>query len=201
MAYIYRHVRLDKNEPFYVGIGSDIDYVRAYSTINRNKHWNNIINLTPYEVEIILEDLTWDEACQKEQEFIKIYGRKDLRLGSLCNLTEGGEGQYGRIASEETCNKISNSKKGMVSVTLGKTWKCKAPVSEETKKKIYTLERNKKIGINQRKSVLQYDLQGNFIKKWESVTEARKETKISKIDKVARGEGKTAGKFIWKYKD
>jgi hypothetical protein len=23
MAYIYRHIRLDKNEPFYIGIGSD----------------------------------------------------------------------------------------------------------------------------------------------------------------------------------
>jgi hypothetical protein len=22
MAYVYRHIRLDKNEPFYIGIGS-----------------------------------------------------------------------------------------------------------------------------------------------------------------------------------
>ena len=29
MAYVYRHIRLDKNEPFYIGIGSDKEYKRA----------------------------------------------------------------------------------------------------------------------------------------------------------------------------
>ena len=29
MAYVYRHIRLDKNEPFYIGIGSDKTYKRA----------------------------------------------------------------------------------------------------------------------------------------------------------------------------
>ena len=38
MAYIYRHIRLDKNEPFYIGIGSDKDYKRAY-----NKHIESLI--------------------------------------------------------------------------------------------------------------------------------------------------------------
>lgn len=28
MAYLYRHIRLDKNEPFYIGIGSDSNYNR-----------------------------------------------------------------------------------------------------------------------------------------------------------------------------
>ena len=29
MAYLYRHIRLDKNEPFYIGIGSDTNFKRA----------------------------------------------------------------------------------------------------------------------------------------------------------------------------
>jgi hypothetical protein len=32
MAYLYTHIRLDTNEVFYVGIGSDKDYSRAYTT-------------------------------------------------------------------------------------------------------------------------------------------------------------------------
>ena len=34
MAYLYRHIRLDKNEPFYIGIGSNElnNYKRAYLT-------------------------------------------------------------------------------------------------------------------------------------------------------------------------
>jgi nucleosome binding factor SPN SPT16 subunit len=89
----------------------------------------------------------------------------------------------------------------MVSVTLGKTWKCKNIITQETKDKIYTIDRNNKISKKLSKSVLQYDLEGNFIKEWSSVTEARKQTNISKIDKVARGEGKTSGGFRWKYKN
>jgi len=97
MAYLYRHIRLDKNEPFYIGIADD-EYKnceRAYSKYYRNKHWHNIINQTNYEVEIVLENLEWKEACEKEIEFIKLYGRKDLNLGPLVNMTDGGDGFRG----------------------------------------------------------------------------------------------------------
>ena len=108
MAYVYRHIRLDKNEPFYIGIGSDNEgfYKRAYSKKNRNSHWKNIIKYG-YEVEIILDDLTWEKACTKEIEFIKLYGRKDLGKGTLVNMTDGGDGLIN--ASADTIKKISNS--------------------------------------------------------------------------------------------
>jgi hypothetical protein len=102
MAYIYRHIRLDKNEPFYVGIGSDNDYKRAHNKHKRTAFWKNITNKTPYEVEILLDDLTWEQACEKEIEFIALYGRIDLNKGTLVNMTDGGEGQHGRKISEET---------------------------------------------------------------------------------------------------
>ena len=35
MAYIYRHIRLDKNEPFYIGIGSDVE--GKYKRANRKR--------------------------------------------------------------------------------------------------------------------------------------------------------------------
>ena len=71
MAYLYRHIRLDKNEPFYIGIGSDEKYKRAYSKKSRNKYWSNIANITEYEVEIMLDNLTWEEVCKKEIEFVR----------------------------------------------------------------------------------------------------------------------------------
>ena len=107
MAYLYRHIRLDKNEPFYVGIGSDNNFNRAYSNKKRNNFWKSIVAKTEYEVEIILDDLTWEKACEKEKEFILLYGRRDLKKGSLVNLTNGGDGAYGRIWKEESKNKIS----------------------------------------------------------------------------------------------
>jgi hypothetical protein len=97
MAYVYRHIRLDKNEPFYIGIGSDATYKRAKARFkgDRNIIWNRIVNKTKYEIQILFDDLTWQEACKKEKEFILLYGRKDKNTGILANLTDGGEGVVG----------------------------------------------------------------------------------------------------------
>ena len=110
MAYLYRHIRLDKNEPFYIGIGSDDNYKRAYNKKGRSYSWKDIAYHIPYEVEILLDGLEWNEACQKEIEFITLYGRNDLGLGSLVNMTNGGEGQFGRKISENTRIKMSKPK-------------------------------------------------------------------------------------------
>lgn len=115
MAYVYRHIRLDTNQVFYIGIGSDDKgkFQRAYTKQSRNTHWNNIVKTTSYEVEIVLDDLTWEEACLKEIEFIKLYGRRNINEGSLVNLTDGGStGTIGMIHSKETRNAMSNNKKG-----------------------------------------------------------------------------------------
>lgn len=94
MAYVYRHVRLDKNVPFYIGIGNDTRYSRANATSGRNRHWNNIVKKHPYEVEIMLDGLTWNEACRKEIEFIAYY-KRSRDGGTLSNVTRGGDGQLG----------------------------------------------------------------------------------------------------------
>ena len=94
--------------------------------------WNNIVLKTDYEVEIILDNLTWDEACEKEKEFISIYGRRDLKTGILCNMTEGGEGTIGRKFSEINREELINRNIGNVYGKLNKGRK----QSEETRKNI-----------------------------------------------------------------
>jgi hypothetical protein len=108
MTYLYRHIRLDTNEPFYIGIGSDDTYKRANNKKGRSYSWKDIAYKYLYKIDIILDNLTWEEACEKEKEFIKLYGRKDLNLGTLVNFTDGGEGQNNRKDSIET--KIKKSK-------------------------------------------------------------------------------------------
>ena len=129
MAYVYRHIRLDKNEPFYIGIGSDENYKRAKAKTGRNKIWKGIVNKTQYEVEILLDNLTWVQACEKEKEFISIYGRIDKHNGILVNLTDGGDGAFGVIMSEERKKQISELSKGNKSRTGQK-------ISNEVKKKM-----------------------------------------------------------------
>jgi hypothetical protein len=71
MAYVYRHIRHDKNEPFYIGIGSDMTNKRANERARRSKFWKKIIAKTDYEVEILFDDISFEEAKVKEIEFIK----------------------------------------------------------------------------------------------------------------------------------
>jgi hypothetical protein len=109
MAYIYRHIRLDKNEPFYIGIGKDDlkEFKRAHHSGNkRNKIWKAITSKTGYIVEILFDDLSWEEAKLKEIEFIKLYGRINKGNGILSNMTDGGDGSLGCTPSPETIAKI-----------------------------------------------------------------------------------------------
>jgi hypothetical protein len=107
MACVYRHVRMDTNMPFYVGIGSSTS--RAFCKDSRNKHWISIVKNTEYRVDIIIDDIDIELAKEKEKEFISIYGRSDLGIGTLCNHTDGGEGTLNRIVTAEERKKRSLS--------------------------------------------------------------------------------------------
>jgi len=146
MANVYRHIRLDKNEPFYIGIGKTEK--RPYEKIKRNKFWQNIVAKTDYHVDILINDLTWEEACKKEIEFIGLYGRDDLNNGTLVNLTDGGEGGLKRIHSAETREKMSNSRKG---VPKSKEWRGKISqshmgmkINEVTRQKLVDSHKGRK---------------------------------------------------------
>jgi len=139
MAYLYRHIRLDNNTPFYIGIGSSVDYSRAYERFARNTLWKNIINKTEYRIEIVLDELSWDEACIKEREFIALYGRRDLGKGPLVNLTDGGDGIFGFKHSEETKTKLRKPKSRESELKRQETYKqLNYSHSKDTKQKIST---------------------------------------------------------------
>ena len=52
-----------------------------------------------------------DEKCAlcEEQRLIALYGREDLRQGTLWNLTDGGEGTSGRVVTKRTRQKIKRT--------------------------------------------------------------------------------------------
>ena len=214
---MYRHIRVDSNKPFYIGIGEDLPknidlYKRAFETTNRNKFWLNIVNKTNYKVDIILDNLNWKEACKKEIEFISLYGRKDLKKGSLVNLTDGGEGKKGVKDSLETKFKKSISAQQPKS----QKWKDSQSLSRKGKKRgvlpwlINNQERNEKIRISKtgkpsliKKSINQYDLNNNFIKVHDSICEAalsiNKPKGLGAISECCKGKRKQAYRYVFKY--
>ena len=119
--YIYFHINPLKNEVFYVGKGKD---KRAWKKISRSTHWKNIVKKYGYIIDIIEQNLTEEEAFEREIFYIKKIGRKDLGSGSLINMTDGGEGSSGLKHTEEAkkrtpefCKLMKEMKKG---VGLGK---------------------------------------------------------------------------------
>lgn len=109
MAIVYQHRRKDNNEIFYIGIG--LTDKRAYHTKSRGKFWKDYISKYQYEVEITHRNIIWEEACVIEKYLISFYGRRDLGLGSLVNMTDGGDGVIGHEHNQETKNKIGLASK------------------------------------------------------------------------------------------
>lgn len=106
MAIVYQHKRLDNDQVFYIGIG-DGKRDRHKSKSGRNKYWHNIVNKYGYKIELLFNDITIEEARQIEMYLIKYYGRKDLNLGNLVNMTDGGELNTGLVHTEENKIKLS----------------------------------------------------------------------------------------------
>ena len=111
MAIVYRHIRLDKNEPFYIGIGKEKS--RAYSKKNRTKQWKNVAK-NGYEIEILFDDIDYEEAKKKEIEFIALYGRKSEKSGTLVNLTSGGDGTLGYKHDKKSIEKCRIAAKNQI---------------------------------------------------------------------------------------
>lgn len=105
MAVVYKHIRKDTNEVFYIGIGRTNK--RPYNFIKRSLHHKNIVKKAGVEVEIVCENITWSESCEMEIKLIKEYGRIDLGNGILINRTDGGEGSRNFVFSEEEKNRRS----------------------------------------------------------------------------------------------
>lgn len=122
MAYVYQHIRLDTDEVFYIGIGSDTngEFVRANNVRDRkNRYWNNIVNKVGYRVEILTDGINWEDACEEERRLIKRYGRVSDG-GVLTNITEGGDGVWGLKQDTELLNRLSKINKGDENPMWGK---------------------------------------------------------------------------------
>tara|TARA_R110002153_G_scaffold116471_1_gene260134 strand:- start:504 stop:1058 length:555 start_codon:yes stop_codon:yes gene_type:complete len=103
---------------FYTGIGNARrPYHKGKS---RSKLWRNVVNKYGYEVIILADNLTWEQACDMEKYLIKYYGRRDLGTGTLVNMTDGGEGAKNVVVSAETRAKMSENTKGENNPNYGK---------------------------------------------------------------------------------
>lgn len=110
--------------PFYVGYGKNnrmfdhLNEAKKKPTAVTGEHKLNKIRKILKEgleprIEIVASDLSRDEACRLEIELIEKFGRSDLGLGPLTNMTKGGDGTV--EWSDELRSKLSEKRKGFIS--------------------------------------------------------------------------------------
>ena len=114
--YVYEWIRLDTNEPFYIGKGKG----RRWCVLKReNDRFNKIVNKIPVAVNILESNLCEKEAFEYEIYYINEYRNIGFDLVNIC---DGGEnpptlygkenGNYGNHWSKDKKLYISNLKKG-----------------------------------------------------------------------------------------
>lgn len=144
-----------------------------------NKEFYNAILLVGWDNikhEILCENCTKEDAYKHERELIAYYKSNDSRYGY--NHDTGGKGSHcGIIPSKESRDKRSEKMRGRF---VGKFLEGKSPKAKE---------------------IWEYDLNGNFIKSWESTTAAAREYGFSytSIVKCCTGKFTTANGKIWTY--
>jgi group I intron endonuclease len=82
-------------------------------------------------------------------------------------------------------------------------WKDKISESKQNSSYVFTDHHKSLISNSNKKPILQYDLSGNFIKEFSSSIDAMEETGIKNdnISHCLRNKSKSAGGFIWRYKE
>lgn len=172
----------------YIGQATDIDkrikkYKWASSIKNQPKikcsiekyGWHN--HRWEKLIECSIDELNYYESFYKQQ-FINKFGWENALFCNIYDTTTGGHLEL------ETKQKISMSKKG-------------------SKQSIETIERKRNSLIKGKhcKPAYQYDLEGNFIKKWDYREDAEiyfNKKKGNNISSCIRKEQKTAYGFQWK---
>ena len=138
--YVYEWIRLDTNEPFYVGKGKG----DRWRSLNRNKYFKRIFDKYSVAVNILHDNLEENVAYGLEVYYIWLY--RDIIGYELCNITDGGEGNaligesnpmYGKnpwdYMSEDTKEKTKRKKsESMKGKNKGKNPRDK--MTEEDKK-------------------------------------------------------------------
>jgi len=206
------------NEVRYVGKSDNpkerfVDHIRKskYTKTYKNNWIQNLLKQEKKPILEIIDTVQVNEWSEKEKHWIKYY--KNIGC-DLTNLTEGGDGGNfgnkinklisqklkGRVFSEETIKLMSESAKKRKLTDEGR--KSLSEKRKGEKNPMFGRSQSKHCVESKHKPVNQYDLNGNFIKNWESIKEVSEYLSINRntIRMCANNQRNSAGGYKWKFK-
>lgn len=196
--YIYSLKDPETNEIRYVGKTTNIN-TRLKAHITRSKHnkyhsarWVQSVLKRGFRPIIeLIEECNEENWVEKEKYWIAYY----RELFDLTNILDGGEGGF--VKTREGSKWSDEQRKNNAIARIGLRVNHTKEGNEKRKKGVIGYYNKYK------KPVLQYDLDGNFIKEWESAVDAGKELKISysDINRSCKKENLTTAGFQWRYKN
>ena len=145
--YIYAYLNPITMMPFYIGKGTEnrclYHITKAKEKRKGSRESSCVIHcrrllkvgLEPI-IMIISENLSENDAFEKEKTFIELFGRQDINDGILVNNTDGGEGFSNLVRSKTHCDNISKAKVGFKHTSESK--------NKMRKPKTYTAESKNK---------------------------------------------------------
>lgn len=173
----------------------NIGYSYNYNSNWINKELRDDFNIIIKEIDFILDN-DWEYLEQYWISQFKTWGYK------LTNLTEGGDGNKNQIQTEEANKKRSQKLKNIprpleIRKKISKSNMGKV-LSEDTKEKV-----RKSIVKLQGRPILQFTLDGDFLKEWECIATAAKFYNVDKssVMRCCQGKFKKSAGYIWKYKE
>lgn len=169
--------------------------------LKQNKHENLYLQAAynKYGKEVfifeILELCNKEDCIKREQHYLDLYKSYKRSIGY--NIKEKADSNLGFKFSEQSRLKMSLAKKGK---SLTKEHILNSKLARIGQKR--TLNTIELQNIKKYKKLLQYSLEGNFIKEWNSIKEAEIffNTKNAIGKSARRGFNSTSCGFRWKYK-
>lgn len=198
--YIGQAINLKRRYKEFTTNPYNYTYTSENSAIDRARRKYPEFSQWDYE---IIATCSVEELDDLEIQYISAYSSTNSKIGY--NSTKGGDGTKGCHISEDRKQQQSEIMKGKYigedNPMFGKNH------SEETKELI----RNKKLGSKQTletikkksKPILQFTMEGEFVKEWIGASQVMKELGIDKasISRVCQGKKKSAGGFKWSFKE
>lgn len=189
---------------------------------NHKSNWIKSLNGKDPIIEIIIDNLSYEESLRLEVEYISKY----RKIYNLVNTSDGGDFNPSFIDSvkDKIRKKLTGMKKSEESIEKmriaqrGKNIGDKNPFynkkhTDESKIKMSKAIKNRfnekeiieklsEIKNKLKKPLLQFDMNEKFIREWDSVSRIKRELNFDRktIKLACDGKYKQAYGFIWKYK-